>query len=208
MRGEINQNWAKMVRPWALAAWVFLTIGIAIGSWWAYYELGWGGFWMWDPVENASFMPWLAGTALIHSLRVLETRGTLKSWTALLAISAFSLSLIGTFLVRSGLLTSVHSFASDPTRGVFVLAIIGLVIGGSLLLFALRAPTLQSDAQITPVSREGGVLINNLLLATALVCVFLGTFFPAILSGDQRWCGDYGWCALFQHDLFIFGRSL
>ena len=176
--GKIDEAWAATVRPWALAAWVFLTIGIALGSWWAYYELGWGGFWAWDPVENASFMPWLAGTAFIHSVRVLELRGALKVWNVLLAISAFSLSLIGTFLVRSGIITSVHSFAVDPTRGVFILAILGVVIGGSLLLFALRAPLLTTNARFAPVSREGSIIANNILLSVATVIVFLGTFFP------------------------------
>lgn len=176
--GKVDQAWARAVRPWALAAWVFLTIGITLGSWWAYYELGWGGFWAWDPVENASFMPWLAGVAFIHSVRVLEKRGALKVWTVLLAISAFSLSLIGTFLVRSGILTSVHAFAVDPERGVFILAILSLVIGGSLLLFALRAPLLKSDGVFAPVSREGAIVTNNILMTVACITVFVGTFYP------------------------------
>jgi cytochrome c-type biogenesis protein CcmF len=176
--GKVDQDWARAVRPWALGAWVFLTIGITLGSWWAYYELGWGGFWAWDPVENASFMPWLAGTAFIHSVRVLEKRGALKVWTILLAIAAFSLSLIGTFLVRSGILTSVHAFAVDPERGVFILAILSAVIGGSLLLFALRAPLLTSNASFAPVSREGAIIANNILMSVACITVFVGTFYP------------------------------
>lgn len=186
--GKVDQAWARAVRPWALAAWVFLTIGITLGSWWAYYELGWGGFWAWDPVENASFMPWLAGTAFIHSVRVLEKRNALKVWTVLLAISAFSLSLIGTFLVRSGILTSVHAFAVDPERGVFILAILGVVIGGSLLLFALRAPLLDSTATFAPVSREGAIIANNILMSVSCITVFVGTFYPLfyeIVSGGK-----------------------
>lgn len=180
--GKVDEAWATAVRPWALAAWVFLTIGIALGSWWAYYELGWGGFWAWDPVENASFMPWLAGTAFIHSVRVLEKRGALKVWTVLLAISAFSLSLIGTFLVRSGILTSVHAFAVDPARGVFILAILAAVIGGSLLLFALRAPQLATNARFSPASREGGIIINNIFMSVACITVFVGTFYPLFID--------------------------
>ncbi len=186
--GKIDRDWAAAVRPWALAAWVFLTIGIGLGSWWAYYELGWGGFWAWDPVENASFMPWLAGTAFIHSVRVLEKRDALKVWTVLLAISAFSLSLIGTFLVRSGIITSVHSFAVDPTRGIFILVILAAVIGGSLLLFALRAPLLNTNARFDPVSREGSIIANNILLSVACVTVFVGTFYPLfveIMNGNR-----------------------
>ena len=186
--GKVDQRWARIVRPWALSAWVFLTIGITLGSWWAYYELGWGGFWAWDPVENASFMPWLAGTAFIHSVRVLEKRGALKVWTILLAISAFSLSLIGTFLVRSGVITSVHAFAVDPARGVFILVILGLVIGGSLLLFALRAPLLTSNTSFAPVSREGAIIANNILVSTACATVFVGTFYPLfyeIINGGR-----------------------
>ena len=188
MCGRIDQAWARSVRPWALASWVFLTIGIALGSWWAYYELGWGGFWAWDPVENASFMPWLAMTALIHSIRVLEIRGAFKAWTVLLAIMAFSLSLVGTFLVRSGILTSVHAFAVDPTRGVFILAILGGFIGGALTLFALRGPSLTSSAQFNAISREGGLLLNNLLMVIFCAIVFLGTFYPLfidVVSGDR-----------------------
>ena len=176
--GKVDETWARAMRPWALLAWVFLTIGIALGSWWAYYELGWGGFWAWDPVENASFMPWLAGVALIHSVRVVEKRGGLKVWTVLLAIAAFSLSLIGTFLVRSGIITSVHAFAVDPTRGVFILGIIAAVIGGSLTLFAIRAPRLTSEAVFAPVSREGAIIANNVLMSVACATVFAGTFYP------------------------------
>jgi len=185
---RIDAEWAHVVRPWALAAWVFLTIGIALGSWWAYYELGWGGFWAWDPVENASFMPWLAGTAFLHSVRIVEKRDALKVWTVLLAILAFSLSLIGTFLVRSGILTSVHAFAVDPARGVFILAILASVIGGSLALFAIRGGALTSQSTFQPVSREGAILINNVLLVTACGVVFIGTFYPLfvdIVSGER-----------------------
>ncbi|NWG71502.1 MAG: heme lyase CcmF/NrfE family subunit, partial [Parvularculaceae bacterium] len=176
--GRVDEAWARIVRPYALAAWTFLTIGIALGSWWAYYELGWGGFWAWDPVENASFMPWLAGTALIHSLRVTEVRGAFRAWTVLLAILAFSLSLIGTFLVRSGILTSVHAFAVDPERGVFILGILGAAIGGSLILYGLRAADLGEGARFGPVSREGGLLVNNMLTVASLATVFIGTFYP------------------------------
>jgi len=188
IQGRIDSAWARQVRPWALAAWVFLTIGIALGSWWAYYELGWGGFWAWDPVENASFMPWLAGTAFVHSLRVVEKREALKVWTVLLAILTFSLSLIGTFLVRSGILTSVHAFAVDPARGVFILAILGGVIGGSLVLFAVRGTTLKTEAAFQPVSREGAILLNNVFLATACATVFIGTFYPLfvdVVTGER-----------------------
>ncbi|MBI1392574.1 MAG: heme lyase CcmF/NrfE family subunit [Alphaproteobacteria bacterium] len=176
--GRIDEAWAKEVRPWALAAWGFMTVGIALGAWWAYYELGWGGFWAWDPVENASFMPWLAGTALIHSIRVTEVRGAFRGWTALLALLAFSLSLVGTFLVRSGILTSVHAFAVDPARGVFILAILAASVGGGLALFAVRAPALSSDAKFSAVSREGGLFANNLMLVAACATVFIGTFYP------------------------------
>jgi cytochrome c-type biogenesis protein CcmF len=176
--GRVDAAWARWVRPWSLVAWCALTLGIAMGSWWAYYTLGWGGWWYWDPVENASFMPWLAGTALLHSSIVVERRDTLKAWTILLAIVTFSLSLLGTFLVRSGVLTSVHSFASDPARGVFVLALLVVVTGGSLVLFALRAPTLRGGGLFAPVSREGSLLLNNVLLSTAAGTVFLGTLYP------------------------------
>ncbi|HRX40787.1 MAG TPA: heme lyase CcmF/NrfE family subunit, partial [Parvularculaceae bacterium] len=186
--GRIDEDWARQVRPWALAAWTFLTIGIALGSWWAYYELGWGGFWAWDPVENASFMPWLAGTALIHSLRVTEVRGAFRAWTVLLAILAFSLSLIGTFLVRSGVLTSVHAFAVDPARGVFILAILAAVIGGSLTLYAFRGANLGEGARFEAVSREGGLLLNNVLLVASCATVFIGTFYPLfieVINGER-----------------------
>ena len=182
IEGRIDAAWARWVRPWTLAAWCFLTLGIAMGSWWAYYELGWGGFWFWDPVENASFMPWLAGTALLHSAIVSEKRDTLKSWTVLLAILAFSLSLVGTFLVRSGVLTSVHAFATDPARGAFILGFLVLVIGGSLTLYAIRAPGLRAGGLFAPVSREGALVLNNLLLATACATVFLGTMYPLFLD--------------------------
>ena len=180
--GRIDAAWARFVRPWALLAWMFLTAGIAMGSYWAYYELGWGGWWFWDPVENASFMPWLMGTALIHSALVMEKRDALKIWTILLALLTFSLSLLGTFLVRSGVLTSVHSFASDPTRGVFILAILVFFIGGSLTLFALRANTLQQGGLFQPISREGALVFNNLFLSVAAATVVLGTFYPLMLE--------------------------
>jgi len=182
IEGRVDAVWARWLRPWTLAAWISLTLGIALGSWWAYYELGWGGWWFWDPVENASFMPWLAGTALLHSAIVVEKRDTLKSWTILLAIITFSLSLLGTFLVRSGVLTSVHAFTTDPERGVFILMLLVLAIGGSLLLYAWRAPSLQGGGMFAPVSREGGLLLNNLLLATATATVLLGTLYPLILE--------------------------
>jgi len=180
MSGRLDSAWARWSRPWALAAWCFLGVGIALGSWWAYYELGWGGWWFWDPVENASFMPWLAGTALLHSLAVSEKRGVFKAWTVLLAIIAFSLSLLGTFLVRSGVLTSVHAFAADPTRGLYILGILVVVVGGSLGLFAWRGASLQRDSNHGPFSREMFLLINNLFLLTATVIVLLGTLFPLI----------------------------
>ncbi len=178
IEGRVGAQWARWVRPWALAAWCGLTVGIALGSWWAYYVLGWGGWWYWDPVENASFMPWLLGTALLHTAAVVEKRETLQRWTVLLAILTFGMSLIGTFLVRSGVLTSVHSFAVDPTRGVFILVLIALVIGGGLLLYALRAPRLQVGNPFAPVSREGALVLNNLLLSAGMATVFLGTFYP------------------------------
>lgn len=178
IEGRVDAAWARWVRPWTLAAWVFLTGGIVLGSWWAYYELGWGGWWYWDPVENASFMPWLAGTALLHSAVVVEKRDALKAWTIFLAIIAFGLSLLGTFLVRSGVITSVHAFASDPTRGVFILALLVLAIGGSFTLFALRAPNLKTGGLFAPVSREGALLLNNVLMATGAGTVLLGTLYP------------------------------
>src|SRR5919198_272067 len=180
--GRIDAAWARWVRPWTLLAWMFLTLGIAMGSYWAYYELGWGGWWFWDPVENASVMPWLAATALLHSALVMEKRDALKVWTILLAILAFSLSLIGTFLVRSGVLTSVHAFATDPTCGVFILAILVLFIGGSLALFALRAPLLKQGGLFAPVSREGALVFNNLFLVSACATVFIGTLYPLALE--------------------------
>lgn len=182
IEGRVDPAWARWVRPWTLAAWCFLTIGIALGSWWAYYELGWGGWWFWDPVENASFMPWLAGTALLHSAVVVEKRDTLKSWTVLLAILTFSLSLLGTFLVRSGVINSVHAFATDPTRGVFILLFLVLVVGGSLVLYAFRAPALQGVGVFAPLSREGALVLNNLLLAVACAAVLLGTLYPIALD--------------------------
>jgi len=182
MSGRLDAAWARWSRPWTTAAWIFLTIGIALGSWWAYYELGWGGWWFWDPVENASLMPWLVATALLHSLAVTEKRGLFKSWTVLLAIFAFSLSLLGTFLVRSGVLTSVHAFASDPERGIFVLALLGICVGGSLLLYALKAPTVASVGRYEWVSRESALLMNNLLLVVAAFAVLLGTLYPLIID--------------------------
>ena len=182
IEGKVDAAWARWVRPWTLAAWAFLTAGIALGSWWAYYELGWGGFWFWDPVENASFMPWLVATALLHSAIVVEKRDTLKAWTILLAIIGFSLSLIGTFLVRSGVLTSVHAFATDPERGLFILMLLVAAIGGSLVLFAVRAPAMQGGGLFRPISREGGLVINNLLLSVAAGTVLLGTLFPLFVD--------------------------
>ncbi|WP_263263961.1 heme lyase CcmF/NrfE family subunit [Pseudomonas sp. RIT-PI-S] len=180
--GQLDAAWARWSRPWTLVAWSFLGTGISLGSWWAYYELGWGGWWFWDPVENASFMPWLVGTALIHSLAVTEQRGVFKSWTVLLAIAAFSLSLLGTFLVRSGVLTSVHAFASDPTRGVFILVFLLIVSGGSLALFAVRAPVVRSHARFAWASRETLLLANNLLLVVAAATILLGTLYPLLLD--------------------------
>ncbi|MBN8939963.1 MAG: heme lyase CcmF/NrfE family subunit [Rhizobiales bacterium] len=180
--GKIDAAWARWVRPWALTAWMFLTAGISMGSFWAYYELGWGGWWFWDPVENASLMPWLAGTALLHSAIVMEKREALKVWTVLLAILTFSLSLLGTFLVRSGVLTSVHAFAVDPERGVFILAILMVFIGGSLALYAWRAPMLKQGGIFAPVSREGALVLNNLFLTAACAVVFVGTLYPLALE--------------------------
>ena len=183
IEGRVDAVWAKWLRPWVLIAWSFLTMGITLGSFWAYYELGWGGWWMWDPVENVSFMPWLAATALLHSIMVLGTRHSMASWTILLSISAFSLSLIGTFVVRSGVLVSVHSFAVDPERGVFILALLAAAIGGALTLYAIRANTLRDRSPLNLVSREGALVINNLLLVAATLTVFLGTFYPLIIDG-------------------------
>ena len=180
--GRLDATWARWTRPWTTAAWIFLTLGIALGSWWAYYELGWGGWWFWDPVENASFMPWLVGTALIHSLAVTEKRGAFKSWTVLLAIMAFSLSLLGTFLVRSGVLSSVHAFATDPRRGLFILGFLVIVIGVSLALYAWRAPKVGLGARFAVVSRESFLLVNNVLLVVATAAVMLGTLYPLLLD--------------------------
>ena len=180
LEGRVDAAWGRWVRPWTLAAWVFLTIGIALGSWWAYYELGWGGFWFWDPVENASFMPWLFAAALLHSAIVVEKRESLKAWTVLLAIMAFGFSLIGTFIVRSGVITSVHSFASDPERGVFILMILGVFTGGALLLFALRASAMEAKGVFGMVSRESALVANNLLLAVSSFVVFVGTVWPLV----------------------------
>jgi cytochrome c-type biogenesis protein CcmF len=182
IEGRIDAAWARWVRPWTLVAWIFLTLGIAMGSYWAYYELGWGGWWFWDPVENASLMPWLAGTALLHSALVMEKRNALKVWTILLSIVTFSLSLLGTFLVRSGVLTSVHAFATDPTRGVFILLILCVFIGGSLMLFAVRASVLKQGGLFAPISREGALVLNNLFLTTACATVLVGTLYPLALE--------------------------
>ena len=182
LSGQLDATWARWSRPWTTIAWMFLTIGIMMGSWWAYYELGWGGWWFWDPVENASFMPWLVGTALIHSLAVTEKRGGFKSWTVLLAICAFSLSLLGTFLVRSGVLTSVHAFATDPKRGIFILAFLVIITGGSLLLFAMRAPKIGLGGKFEVVSRESMLLANNLLMMVAAGSILLGTLYPLLMD--------------------------
>lgn len=210
IEGRVDAAWGRWVRPWTLAAWIFLTIGIALGSWWAYYELGWGGFWFWDPVENASFMPWLLAAALFHSAIVVEKRESLKSWTILLAILAFGFSLIGTFIVRSGLLTSVHAFANDPERGVFILAILAIFVGGALTLYALRAGAMEARGVFGMVSRESALLVNNILLAVACFVVFVGTMWPLVAEMflDRKlsvgppffnmaftpswWC--WGWC--------------
>ena len=188
IEGKVDAIWAQWLRPWVLTAWSFLTLGIMLGSLWAYYELGWGGWWVWDPVENVSFMPWLAGTALLHSIMVLGTRHKLANWTVLLGISTFSLSLIGTFVVRSGVLVSVHSFATDPERGVFILMLLMIATGGALTLYALRAKTLKGSGGFEPLSREGGLILNNLLLITACATVFIGTFYPLFMdamTGDK-----------------------
>ncbi|WP_415184561.1 heme lyase CcmF/NrfE family subunit [Phaeovulum sp.] len=185
IEGRVDAAWARWVRPWTLAAWIFLTIGIGLGSWWAYYELGWGGFWFWDPVENASFMPWLLAAALLHSAIVVEKREALKSWTILLAILAFGFSLIGTFIVRSGVITSVHSFASDPERGVYILVLLAVFVGGALTLFAARAGTMQAKGVFGMVSRETALVVNNILLAVAALVVFVGTVWP--LVAEMAW---------------------
>jgi len=182
LEGRVDAAWGRWVRPWTLAAWAFLTCGIALGSWWAYYELGWGGWWFWDPVENASFIPWLTGTALLHSATMVEKRDTMKGWTIFLAILTFSLSLLGTFLVRSGVLTSVHAFATDPERGVFILFLLIIVTGGSLALFAWRGPAMRNTGVFQPVSREGALLVNNLIMTTAAAAVLLGTLYPLFLD--------------------------
>ena len=198
--GRLDAAWARWSRPWTIIAWAFLSVGIVLGSWWAYYELGWGGWWFWDPVENASFMPWLVGTALIHSLAVTEKRGVFKSWTVLLAIAAFSLSLLGTFLVRSGVLTSVHAFASDPERGVFILIFLLMVVGGSLALFAVRAPVVKSQVGFALWSRETLLLVNNLVLVVAASMILLGTLYPLVLdaiSGAKLSVGPPYFNALF-----------
>lgn len=182
LTGRLDSAWARWSRPWTTIAWSFLTLGIGLGSWWAYYELGWGGWWFWDPVENASFMPWLVGTALVHSLAVTEKRGVFKSWTVLLAIFAFSLSLLGTFLVRSGVLTSVHAFASDPDRGYFILALLAITIGGSLILYAIKAGNVKSESSFALLSRESLLLINNILLVVSAMMVLLGTIYPLIVD--------------------------
>ena len=182
LSGKLDSAWVRWARPWTNIAWVFLTIGITLGSWWAYHELGWGGWWFWDPVENASFMPWLVGTALIHSLAVTEKRSTFKSWTVLLSILAFSLSLLGTFLVRSGVLVSVHSFASDPERGIYILAFLAVVIGGSLTLYAWRASQFSSGGRFDTLSKETMLLINNVLLVVAMVTILIGTLYPLFLD--------------------------
>jgi len=182
LEGRLDSAWARWSRPWTNIAWMFLTFGIALGSWWAYYELGWGGWWFWDPVENASFMPWLVGTALIHSLAASEKRGVFKTWTVLLAIFAFSLSLLGTFLVRSGVLTSVHAFASDPSRGLFILIFLAVVVGGSLLLYAIRAPQVKSSVTFELISRESVLLFNNVLLVVTAASILLGTLYPLVID--------------------------
>jgi cytochrome c-type biogenesis protein CcmF len=182
LAGKLDSLWARWVRPWAIGAWIFLTFGITLGSWWAYYELGWGGWWAWDPVENASFLPWLVGTALIHSLAVTEKRGLFKSWTLLLAISGFSLSVLGTFMVRSGIIESVHAFANDPERGLFILTFLGLCVGSALGLYAWRAPLFRSNAGFAPISRESMLLLNNVLLVGATALILLGTLYPLFLD--------------------------
>jgi cytochrome c-type biogenesis protein CcmF len=182
INGKLDAAWVRWTRPWTTVAWLFLTCGIVLGSWWAYYELGWGGWWFWDPVENASFMPWLVGTALIHSLAATEKRGMFKSWTILLSVFAFSLSLLGTFLVRSGVLTSVHAFASDPTRGIFILVFLAVVVGGSLTLFAIQAPKIQSEGHFELVSRDALILTNNILLVATTATILLGTLYPLVID--------------------------
>ena len=212
LSGRLDAAWARWSRPWSNVAWAFLTVGITLGSWWAYYELGWGGWWFWDPVENASFMPWLVGTALIHSLAVSEKRGTFKSWTLLLAISTFSLSLLGAFIVRSGVLTSVHAFAVDPERGLFILVFLIVVVGGSLLLYARRAGTLAAKARYTLLSREAFLLVNNILLVVAMAMVLLGTLYPlayeAVTGGDKISVGVPYFNAAFVPLMFVLSVAL
>lgn len=200
--GKLDSTWARWSRPWTIAAWCFLTVGIALGSWWAYYELGWGGWWFWDPSENAAFMPWLVGTALMHSLAVTEKRKVFKSWTVLLAISAFSMSLLGTFLIRSGILVSVHAFATDPTRGLFILGILAVTVGGSLLLYAFRAPQLKSTGRYELFSREVLLIGNNVLLTAATIVVFLGTLLPLIHK--ELGLGSISVGAPFFNQMFVF----
>ncbi|MEL6679798.1 MAG: heme lyase CcmF/NrfE family subunit [Pseudomonadota bacterium] len=211
IEGRVDPAWARWVRPWALLAWTTLTIGIGMGSWWAYYELGWGGWWFWDPVENASFMPWLISAALLHSAIVVEKRNTLKSWTVLLAILAFSFSLVGTFIVRSGVITSVHAFASDPTRGVFILAILAVSIGGALTLYALRAHELRSNTAFGTVSRESALVMNNLLLAVCAAVVFIGTMWPLfaeMATGDKISVGPPFFNIAFTPFMVVLGLLL
>ncbi|NOT85587.1 MAG: heme lyase CcmF/NrfE family subunit [Methylococcaceae bacterium] len=211
LSGQLDAAWARWSRPWTNVAWAFLGTGITLGSWWAYYELGWGGWWFWDPVENASFMPWLVGTALVHSLAVTEKRGVFKSWTVLLAIFAFSLSLLGTFLVRSGVLTSVHAFASDPKRGVFVLALLGITIGGSLTLFAFKAPNVKSESKFSLVSRESFLLFNNVILTVAAITVLLGTLYPLLvdaMNGGKISVGPPYFNALFVPEMSLLAMLL
>ena len=186
LAGDVDRKLARAMRPWVLGAWIFLTLGITAGSYWAYYELGWGGWWFWDPVENASLMPWLAATALLHSVAVLAARNALKAWTMMLAVIAFSMSMVGTFLVRSGILTSVHAFAVDPTRGAFILALLGLYVTAAFVLFAVRAATLREGAPFDLVSREAAIVVNNLLLTVILGIVFIGTLYPLIRRGGDR----------------------
>jgi len=201
MGGRLDAAWARWSRPWTNVAWAFLSLGIMLGSWWAYYELGWGGWWFWDPVENASFMPWLAGTALIHSLAATEKRGLFKSWTVLLAIFAFSLSLLGTFLVRSGVLTSVHAFAADPERGLFILVFLAIVVGGSLTLYAVRAPSVRSRIAFGSVSRESLLLVNNVVFLVATLTVLFGTLFPLLM--DALGQGKYSVGAPYFNAVFV-----
>ncbi len=212
MTGRLDAAWARWSRPWTNVAWAFLTVGIALGSWWAYYELGWGGWWFWDPVENASFMPWLMGTALVHSLAVTEKRGAFKSWTVLLAIGAFSLSLLGAFIVRSGVLTSVHAFAVDPKRGLFILAFLVIVVGGSLTLYAVRVPLIRSRVHFSGLSREVLLLVNNVLLVVAMACVLLGTLYPlayeAITGGGKISVGPPYFNAVFVPLMVVLSLAL